>query len=150
MRCVICDSIKTAVLLFWDNGKGSNWDRSIVMDNKNNRQLWLTLVLFSIYLLVMVWIILFKGQFSLADLPEIRNLNLIPFGEMQIVNGKPNFGEVWQNCLIFLPFGLYLGMLSFGKSKKTANFADCRCQLAVGNYAVFAGGGCLRHYGFFG
>ena len=54
----------------------------------------------------------------MADLPEIRNINLIPFGEMQIVNGKPNFGEVWQNCLIFLPFGLYLGLLNFGKSKK--------------------------------
>lgn len=80
---------------------------------KSSKLLW---ILAAIYILVLFWIILFKGQMSLEHLPHIRNINLIPFGEMLILNGAPDFGEVFDNMLIFVPLGLYLAMLNFGRS----------------------------------
>lgn len=70
--------------------------------------LWL---LFLIYLAAMTWIILFKFSISLDGLPDIRKINFVPFGEMVIINGKPDFSEVIMNAVIFLPFGIYLSAL---------------------------------------
>lgn len=36
-------------------------------------------ILFLIYLALLVWIILFKLQFSISDLDKIRSINFIPF-----------------------------------------------------------------------
>lgn len=71
----------------------------------------LTLVLFFIYLLVLVWIILFKMQTDLNVLSGNRSINLIPFGESAIVNGKLDISEIINNIVIFIPFGLYISML---------------------------------------
>lgn len=72
-----------------------------------------------IYLVILTWIIVFKMQFSFESLPKIRNINLVPFGESVIVNGKVDFGEMIDNAIIFIPVGLYLCMLKkdwkFGK-----------------------------------
>ena len=35
--------------------------------------------LFIVYLLILVWVILFKLQFSLSEIDYTRNVNLIPF-----------------------------------------------------------------------
>lgn len=45
-----------------------------------NRKLkpWVS-VLFLIYLALLIWIILFKLQFSISDLDALRSVNLIPF-----------------------------------------------------------------------
>ena len=51
----------------------------------------------------MTWIILFKFSISLDELPDIRKINFVPFGEMVIVNGQPDFSEVIMNGVIFLP-----------------------------------------------
>src|SRR5262249_26771279 len=58
------------------------------------------------YLLMLVWLVLFK--FSL-DIPsflgrQTRSLNLVPFGE----GNRP--GELFDNCLFFMPFGLLLSV----------------------------------------
>lgn len=71
----------------------------------------LTLVLFFIYLLVLVWIILFKMQTDLNVLSGSRSINLIPFGESAIVNGKLDISEIINNIVIFIPLGLYISML---------------------------------------
>jgi glycopeptide antibiotics resistance protein len=51
---------------------------------------------------------------------ENRSVNLIPFSEPLIINGKSDFGEIIMNVLIFAPLGVYTGMLFkewfFGKS----------------------------------
>ena len=39
----------------------------------------LATILFLIYLALLVWIILFKLQFSISDLDKVRSINLIPF-----------------------------------------------------------------------
>ncbi len=70
-----------------------------------------TLTLFMIYLIILTWLILFKMQFSLSALDYPRQINLIPFNGSVITNGKIDFDEIINNALVFIPVGVYLGML---------------------------------------
>ena len=45
-----------------------------------------TLGLLIFYLLALTWIIIFKLQFSFENLPHIKSINLIPFGQSVVVN----------------------------------------------------------------
>lgn len=71
----------------------------------------LTWLLFAVYMLLLTWIIVFKMAFSSQDLPEIRNVNLIPFGESVIVNNEIDVQELLYNMIAFVPVGIYLSML---------------------------------------
>lgn len=75
---------------------------TLKVTNATNR---LTTVLFIIYLIALCWILLFKlgVQFSYMD---NRSVNLIPFGKSFTLNG-----EVILNVLIFVPLGVYTGIL---------------------------------------
>lgn len=75
-----------------------------------------TLGLLIFYLIALIWIIIFKLQFSFENLPHIRNINLIPFGESVIVNGKMDISEIIQNALAFIPLGLFVHILWEEKS----------------------------------
>ncbi|CAM3280270.1 VanZ family protein [Vagococcus fessus] len=73
--------------------------------------------LFISYLVVLVWILLFKMAASPADFKALvlsghRVINLIPFGESVIINGNLDFSEIINNSLIFIPFGGLLGIIS--------------------------------------
>ncbi len=70
-----------------------------------------TLGLLIFYLLALTWIIIFKLQFSFENLPHIKNINLIPFGQSVVVNGKMDFREIIQNALAFIPYGLFMHVL---------------------------------------
>jgi glycopeptide antibiotics resistance protein len=76
-------------------------------DNGTNR---LTIGLFIIYLIALCWILLFKlgVQFSYM---RNRRVNLIPFRESLILDGKVDFGEIILNVVIFVPLGIYAGIL---------------------------------------
>lgn len=63
------------------------------------------------YLIALTWIILFKLQFSVTDLPHIRNINLIPFGESVIANGRVYINEIIWNLMVFIPYGLFIHIL---------------------------------------
>jgi glycopeptide antibiotics resistance protein len=69
----------------------------------------LTTVLFSIYLIALYWILLFKlgVQFSYMDK---RSVNLIPFSAL-ILNGKTELSEIISNVVIFIPLGIYAAIL---------------------------------------
>ncbi len=71
----------------------------------------ITIILFGIYLIILTWIILFKTEFSISDIGHIRSVNLIPFGASVIVNGKMDFDEIISNGIVFIPVGVYAGML---------------------------------------
>ena len=71
----------------------------------------ITLGLLVFYLVALTWIILFKFEFSIADLPHLRNINLIPFADSVIVNGTIDFSEIIQNVLAFIPYGLFVHIL---------------------------------------
>ena len=68
-------------------------------------------ILFLIYLALLVWIILFKLQFSISDLDKIRSINFIPFHYDKEIGAAFHLTEVLENFLIFVPMGIYLQML---------------------------------------
>lgn len=71
----------------------------------------ITKILCIIYLLFLTWIILFKMSTSLEELPHIRSINLVPFWESVIVNGRISFAEMLANVVAFVPFGIFTGIL---------------------------------------
>lgn len=75
------------------------------------RRDWILWAMAAIYFVSLSWLILFKGQFSLPDFGQYRSINLIPFGASVIVNGRLQFSELLMNVVLFIPLGLYTGML---------------------------------------
>ena len=69
-----------------------------------------TNVLFIVYLLALFWILLLKlgARFSYMG---NRSVNLVPFGEPLIANGKTDIREIILNVMIFVPVGIYVGIL---------------------------------------
>lgn len=78
------------------------------MKSRNQR---LTEWLFIIYLLVLVWIIVFKMEFLIGDINDMQNVNLDPYSAPARINGEVVYEEIIFNILAFLPFGMYLGIL---------------------------------------
>jgi len=70
----------------------------------------LTTALFAIYLIVLFWILLLKLGVRFSYMGK-RSVNLIPFSDFLHSNGKINTGETMLNVLIFVPLGLYAGLL---------------------------------------
>lgn len=89
-----------------------------MMDHKRSglQSKRITLGLFIFYLIALTWIIIFKAQLSFESLPHIRNINLIPFSEPVIINGKPYLKEIFLNVLAFIPLGLFIHVLWEQKS----------------------------------
>lgn len=75
-----------------------------------------THILFTIYIFLVIWIILFKLAISIDQLPQFRSINLIPF----YYPNKTTYQirEVLDNLIIFIPFGIYLKSLDID-SKRT-------------------------------
>ena len=72
-------------------------------------------ILFGIYLALIVWIILFKMAVSYEDIAVmtgVRSVNLIPFGEYAVVNNGIDFQEIIYNIVVFIPCGVYVGILN--------------------------------------
>ncbi|WP_315168161.1 VanZ family protein [Metaclostridioides mangenotii] len=80
-------------------------------DKDNNKTNKLTNVLFIIYLIALFWIIVFKFNVQFSYMGNMRSINLIPFSESLIINGKLHFSEIIMNVVIFLPLGIYVGIL---------------------------------------
>lgn len=72
--------------------------------------------LYFIYLAFVVWVILLKFSTSPEQLPHLQNINLIPYGDSESINGQLDVQELVENILIFVPFGIYAGMLVREKS----------------------------------
>ena len=84
----------------------------------NNITNKLTNAFFIIYLIALFWILLFKLGVRFSYMGT-RSVNLIPFSEPLISNGKIDVGEIILNVVIFVPLGIYAGVLfkrwTFGK-----------------------------------
>ena len=78
--------------------------------NDNNTANKLTNVLFIIYLIALLWILVFKLGVRFSYM-ENRSVNLIPFNKPLILNGRIDFGEMILNAVIFIPLGMYAGVL---------------------------------------
>lgn len=112
------------------------------MEENKNTQAKLTFGLFIVYFFVLVWIIVFKMQFSFHDLPHFRGLNLIPFAGSAAKNNRLDFHEILLNVLVFAPFGLYLGMLRRGRPfwKKIAAIAGVSLLFELLQFLFAIGG----------
>ncbi|WP_394993289.1 VanZ family protein [Emticicia sp.] len=80
------------------------WSRNNTLTNK------LTALLLVIYLATLFWIIVLKLNISFSY-KGTRNVNFIPFREPLLYNGRIDFNEIFLNILIFIPLGLYVGIL---------------------------------------
>lgn len=74
-----------------------------------------THILFTIYIFLVIWIILFKLSVSIDQLPHFRSINLIPF----YYPNKTTYQirEVLDNLIIFIPLGLYLKTLNINSDR---------------------------------
>ena len=75
----------------------------------NQKQRTWAIILFVLYLLILTWMILFKGSIHTLQvlfLPEFRGINLIP---------SLNARETLLNFFAFVPLGIYMGMLAKDK-----------------------------------
>src|SRR5688500_19137213 len=85
----------------------NNWSSNRKENNITNK---LTNLLFIIYLIALFWILLFKLGVQFSYMGN-RRVNLIPFSEPLILNGKIDVGEIILNVVIFVPLGIYAGVL---------------------------------------
>lgn len=112
------------------------------MEKNKNNQVKLTFGLFIVYFSVLIWIILFKMQFSFNDLPHFRGLNLIPFAGSVIKNNQLDYSEIILNMVVFIPFGLYLSMIKLNWSfwKKIIHIAGVSLLFELLQFLFAIGG----------
>lgn len=67
-------------------------------------------LLFIIYITLLIWIIVFKLQFSISELDTVRSINLIPFHYDNEIGVRFHLTEILENIAIFAPLGIYLFM----------------------------------------
>lgn len=98
-------------------------------------------VLFILYLALLLWIVLFKLQFSIDALDRLRSVNLIPFYYEREVGGAFHLKELLENLLIFVPMGIYLPMLLPKTSfrAKALSIAAASLALECAQYALAIG-----------
>lgn len=88
-----------------------NWQKNQRHDTKGgNAANRLTIALLAIYLIVLIWILVFKlgVRFSYAG---NRSVNLVPFSKPSISKGRVDLSEIILNVVVFLPLGIYVGIL---------------------------------------
>ena len=85
-------------------------------------------VVFAVYLVLLIWIILFKMALPGDRLASRRMLNLVPFGAPAA--GSVGKKEPVENLLIFVPFGAFAAL--FFRRKTGSAFRACLLAAACG------------------
>jgi glycopeptide antibiotics resistance protein len=100
--------------------------------------------LLALYLVILIWLVLFKLQYNILSVFNYhhRSLNLNLFAAPLNVNGRINFGEMIDNVIIFIPFGLLLNV-NFKKVGFLPKFAlilvfSLTCELIQFIFAIGA------------
>jgi glycopeptide antibiotics resistance protein len=98
--------------------------------------------LFAIYLVLLVWLTLWKFEipYTGAAALTLRPIKLIPF-VATAEDGASAPWEVLANLLLFLPFGVYLGLVvrSWRLWSTTALFAAASLVIEVAEYLLSVG-----------
>ncbi|MDI1322904.1 MAG: VanZ family protein [Algoriphagus sp.] len=100
----------------------------------------LTFALFGVYLISIYWIIVLKFNISAYHDRVERSFNWIPFREF-VLYGKMDFPEIILNIFIFIPFGLYAGVLlkHWGFGKKVFLFFSLSFLFEISQYIMEVG-----------
>ena len=96
-----------------------------------------THILFTIYIFLVIWIILFKLSVSIDQLPHFRSINLIPF----YYPNKTTYQirEVLDNLIIFIPFDASPVIICF------CLFRDTFCRIVILHCYAYQGVVCLSY-----
>ncbi|CAH0995944.1 hypothetical protein EMA8858_02072 [Emticicia aquatica] len=116
------------------------------MNSQKNNTLTnkLTTLLLTIYSAVLFWIIVLKLNISFTY-KGTRNVNFIPFREPLLYNGRIDYNEIFLNILIFMPLGLYVGILfkKLTTARKVSSFflvslfcEVCQFVLKIGAFDI--------------
>ena len=65
-------------------------------------------LLFFIYFIFLIWLVIFKFNFSLASIHKVRDVNLIPFYYENVIEGDIPLFEALLNVIVFVPLGFFL------------------------------------------
>jgi glycopeptide antibiotics resistance protein len=99
-------------------------------------------VLFAVYLVLLAWIVLWKLEAPYVGAAALlpRPFKLIPFLPSAEAGGSAPF-EVVANVLLFVPFGLYLGLLapSWRTWKLAGVFAGASLGLEITQHVLSTG-----------
>ena len=90
---------------------------------QSTKQKRLSCIVFSIYLILLVWLVLFKFATNLSDVPSMRGINFIPFHYSKATGS--HLKEVLYNIIAFIPLGVYIQ--AFKEDWKTAT----KCMIVV-------------------
>jgi glycopeptide antibiotics resistance protein len=96
--------------------------------------------LFVVYLVLLVWLVLFKFETPWIGSGELRPIKLVPFvasGD----NGSSAWREVVANIAFFVPFGIYLALLAptWRWFTSAAVFAGASVLLEGAQYLLIVG-----------
>lgn len=83
---------------------------------KSENGIWLK-TLFVTYVVLLIWIIIFRLDFSISSIHRVREINLIPFNYENAYEGDIPLFEAALNVLIFAPLGIYLKMFDFSNTQ---------------------------------
>ena len=96
--------------------------------------------LFVVYLVLLTWIVIWKLEVPFVGTGDLRQLKLVPFAP-STCDGASSPSEVVVNILLFVPFGLYLGLLAPAWSwwRTTAIVAGASLAMEVLQYVLAVG-----------
>ena len=96
--------------------------------------------LFAVYLALLTWMVVFRFELPWAIAQTGRQVKLVPFVAGDGYGASAPW-EVLANLVIFVPFGLYLGVLrpSWRWWKAACAFAVASLALEGAQYALAAG-----------
>ena len=80
------------------------------LQKTSNEANGLTAVLLIIYSIALCWILLFKLGVEFSYMAN-RKVNLVPFNEVLASTGRIDVSQVILNIVIFIPLGIYAGVL---------------------------------------
>lgn len=76
---------------------------------KNNKEKIVTYTVFGVYMLLLIWLVLFKFATSIEEIPCLRGINLIPFHYDR--ENAIHIREIFYNVIVFVPAGFYLAAI---------------------------------------
>ena len=78
----------------------------------------ITRILFFLYFMLLIWLVVFKLNFSISDIHKVRDINLIPFHYENVMEGDIPLFEALLNVIVFVPFGFLLHKAFYWKFLK--------------------------------
>jgi glycopeptide antibiotics resistance protein len=100
----------------------------------------LLVVLFVVYLFLLAWIVLWKLEIPFVGGGGLRQIKLVPFAATAGAGASAPF-EIVANFVLFVPFGIYLGLLAplWPWQKAACAVAGASLILEVAQYVLAVG-----------